>query len=101
MNPNPGNDNSYLGAESGVRHAAMVVIDELGENAAHTLPREQWFSRNKATKSAPLPGAVSPQLSRNCSGREPPAQARAYTVAHYRRVRRRPREIVAIDPGAI
>jgi hypothetical protein len=34
MNPNPGNDNSYLGAESGVRHAAMVVIDELGENAA-------------------------------------------------------------------
>ena len=34
MNPNPGNDNSYLRAESGVRHAAMLVIDELGENAA-------------------------------------------------------------------
>ena len=34
MNPNPGNDNSYLHDESGVRYAAMLVIDELGDNAA-------------------------------------------------------------------
>ena len=34
MNPNPGNDNSYLRAESGVRHAATLVINELGEKAA-------------------------------------------------------------------
>ena len=34
MNPNPGNDNSYLRDESGVRYAAMLVIDELGDNAA-------------------------------------------------------------------
>jgi hypothetical protein len=34
MNPNPGNDNSYLHDEIGVRQAAMLVINELGENAA-------------------------------------------------------------------
>jgi hypothetical protein len=34
MNANPGNDNSYLRDEIGVRRAAMLVIDELGENAA-------------------------------------------------------------------
>jgi hypothetical protein len=34
MIPNPGNDNSCLGTESGVHHAAMLVIDELGANAA-------------------------------------------------------------------
>ena len=33
MNPNPGNDNSHPG-ESGVRYAAMLLIDELGETAA-------------------------------------------------------------------
>ena len=34
MNSNPGNDNSYLHDEIGVRQAAMLVINELGENAA-------------------------------------------------------------------
>ena len=34
MNPNPGNDNSYPRDESGVRYAAMLLIDELGETAA-------------------------------------------------------------------
>jgi hypothetical protein len=61
MNPNPGNDNSYLHDEIGVRQAARLVINELGENAATTPPREQSSSRNKATKSVPLHGAVSPQ----------------------------------------
>ena len=34
MYPTPENDNSSLRGEAGVRRAAMVVIDELGENAA-------------------------------------------------------------------
>jgi hypothetical protein len=34
MNPNPGNDKSHLRDETGVRWAAMFVIDELGEKAA-------------------------------------------------------------------
>jgi hypothetical protein len=34
MSPIPGNEKSYLSDDSGVRRAAMVVIDELGENAA-------------------------------------------------------------------
>jgi hypothetical protein len=34
MNPDPGNDKSHLRDETGVRWAAMFVIDELGENAA-------------------------------------------------------------------
>ena len=34
MNPNPGNDKSDLRGQTGVRQAAMFVIDELGENAA-------------------------------------------------------------------
>ena len=33
MSPNPGNENLYRDY-SGVRRAAMVVIDELGEDAA-------------------------------------------------------------------
>jgi hypothetical protein len=33
MSPNPGNEKSYRD-HSGVRRAAMVVIDELGEDAA-------------------------------------------------------------------
>jgi len=34
MNPNPGNDKSDLRGQTGVRRAAMFVIDELGANAA-------------------------------------------------------------------
>ena len=34
MNPNPGNDNSYLQDEIGVRRVAKLVLDQLGENAA-------------------------------------------------------------------
>ena len=34
MNPNPGNDNWRLRGQVGVRYAAMLVIDELGETAA-------------------------------------------------------------------
>ena len=34
MNPNPVNHKSDLRGQTGVRQAAMFVIDELGENAA-------------------------------------------------------------------
>ena len=34
MNPSPGNDRSYPCDEAGVRRAAILVIHELGENAA-------------------------------------------------------------------
>jgi len=34
MNPNPGNDNSYVHDEIGVRRVAKLVLDQLGENAA-------------------------------------------------------------------
>jgi len=34
MNPNPVNDKSDLRGQTGVRRAAMFVIDELGANAA-------------------------------------------------------------------
>ena len=34
MSPNPGNEKSYLRDDSGVRRAAIVVIDEFGESAA-------------------------------------------------------------------
>ena len=34
MNPNPANEKMYLRGETSVRRAAMLVIDELGENAA-------------------------------------------------------------------
>ena len=34
MNPSPGNDRSYPCDEAGVRRAATLVIDQLGENAA-------------------------------------------------------------------
>ena len=34
MNPNPGNEKPYLRDETGVRRAAILVIDELGEDAA-------------------------------------------------------------------
>jgi hypothetical protein len=34
MSPDPGNEKPYLRDHSGVRRAAMVVIDELGEDAA-------------------------------------------------------------------
>jgi len=34
MSPNPGTEKPYLRDDSGVRRAAMVVIDELGEDAA-------------------------------------------------------------------
>jgi len=34
MSPNPGNEISYLRDDSGVRRAAIVVIDEFGESAA-------------------------------------------------------------------
>ena len=34
MDPTPGNHNSSLRGETGLRRAAMVVIEELGENAA-------------------------------------------------------------------
>jgi len=34
MSPNPGNEKSYLRDDSGVRRAAILVIDEFGESAA-------------------------------------------------------------------
>ena len=34
MSPNPGNEISYLRDDSGVRRAAILVIDEFGESAA-------------------------------------------------------------------
>jgi hypothetical protein len=34
MSPNPANEKTYLCSETGVRRAAMLVIDELGEDAA-------------------------------------------------------------------
>ena len=34
MNSDPGNDNSHQRDDTGVRRAAMFVIDELGDNAA-------------------------------------------------------------------
>jgi hypothetical protein len=34
MCPSPGNEKSYLRDDSGVRRAARLVIDELGEDAA-------------------------------------------------------------------
>jgi hypothetical protein len=34
MGTNPGNDKSYLRDEGAVRRAAMMVVDEFGENAA-------------------------------------------------------------------
>ena len=34
MSPNPGNEKPHLRGETGVRRAAILVIDELGENAA-------------------------------------------------------------------
>jgi hypothetical protein len=34
MSPNPANEKTYLGSETGVRRAAMLVIDDLGEAAA-------------------------------------------------------------------
>jgi hypothetical protein len=34
MSPNPGNEKSYLRDDRGVRRAARLVIDELGEDAA-------------------------------------------------------------------
>jgi hypothetical protein len=34
MSPSPGNEKSYLRDDSGVRRAARLVIDELGEDAA-------------------------------------------------------------------
>jgi len=34
MSPSPGNEKSYLRDDSGVRRAAILVIDEFGESAA-------------------------------------------------------------------
>ena len=50
-------------------------------------PREQWSSRDEATKSAPLPGAVSPQLSRKSSGRKAPVLTRARADTDHGRAR--------------
>jgi hypothetical protein len=46
MNPNPGNDRSYLLGEIGVRPAAMLVIEKVGENAAaHAVTRAMVLQR--------------------------------------------------------
>ena len=47
MNPDPGNDTSHLRDETGVRQAAMFVIDELGENAAAYAATRAIFLQNQ------------------------------------------------------
>jgi hypothetical protein len=83
MNPNPGNDNSYLHDEIGVRQAAMLVINELGENAATYATTRAIVLQKQGDEMVPLHGAVSPQWSRKCSGREPPGLARTHTAADH------------------
>ena len=53
MGTNPGNDKSYLRDEGAVRRAAMMVVDEFGENAAA-------YAMTRAIVGASN-GAVSPQ----------------------------------------
>ena len=47
MNPNPANDKSHLRDETGVRQAALFVIDELGENAAAYAATRAIFLQNQ------------------------------------------------------